>query len=184
MLLLQIWKRYFDVITTYGATVTIEETGQSATTDSDGKYSIADVEEGTYDITAGKEGYSSQTKTVTVDSDTTVDFALEEAAEGLSIDKFELTGTSNPAWARVEVEWAVSDNDGNLEKVTSEMWLLDEEGDRVEKVDSETSYISGYEAGGTHELRNRGGHGETYEITLTVTDANKNTASQTKSSEL
>jgi len=62
-----------------GATVTVEETGQSATTASDGTYSISDVDEGTYDITASKSGYSSQTKTVTVESDTTVDFVLDEA---------------------------------------------------------------------------------------------------------
>ncbi len=61
-----------------GTTVTIEGTSQSATTDSEGIYSISDVEEGTYDITASKSGYSSQTETVTVNSDTTVDFVLEE----------------------------------------------------------------------------------------------------------
>ena len=61
-----------------GATVTIEGTGQSAKTDSEGTYSISDVEEGTYDITASKVGYNSETKTVTVDSDTTADFTLEE----------------------------------------------------------------------------------------------------------
>ncbi len=64
-----------------GATVAIEETEQSATTGSDGTYSIADVEEGTYNITASKDGYSSETNTVTVNSDTTVDFSLSEITE-------------------------------------------------------------------------------------------------------
>lgn len=61
-----------------GAKVTIEETGQSDTTASDGTYEITDVEEGTYDITASKDGYVSQTKTETVDEDKTVSFVLEE----------------------------------------------------------------------------------------------------------
>ena len=61
-----------------GATVTIEGTEQSATTGSEGNYSISDVEEGVYDITASKDGYSSETKTVTVEEDTTADFVLEE----------------------------------------------------------------------------------------------------------
>ena len=66
-----------------GAKVTIEKTDQLATTDSEGNYEITDVEEGTYDITASKDGYSSETKTVTVDSDTSVNFALKEiTAEG------------------------------------------------------------------------------------------------------
>jgi len=66
-----------------GVTVTIEETGQSATTGNDGAYLISDVKGGTYNITAVKEGYSSQTKTVTVEADTTVNFVLEEITEEL-----------------------------------------------------------------------------------------------------
>ena len=64
-----------------GATVTIMGTELSAITGSGGTYSISDVEEGTYDITASKDGYSSQTKPVTVETDTTVDFALAEITE-------------------------------------------------------------------------------------------------------
>jgi hypothetical protein len=59
-----------------GATVTIEGTGWSATTEEDGSYSISDVEASTYIITASKLGYSDRTETVTVDGDTTVDFEL------------------------------------------------------------------------------------------------------------
>ncbi len=61
-----------------GAIVTIEKTGQSAITDSEGTFSISDVEKGIYDITASKEGYSSETKCITVESDMTVDFVLEK----------------------------------------------------------------------------------------------------------
>ncbi len=156
-----------------GATVTIEGTGLSTTTGSDGSYSISDVEEGTYNITASKSGYSSQTETVTVDSDTIVDFVLEEEAETeLSIDTFKLTKTSNPAWARVNVDWLVSGS--NLSTVKSEMIL------NGNVVDQQTSSVSGNQAGGTHELRHRGGTGNTYDIKLSLTDADGITVSETR----
>jgi hypothetical protein len=60
----------------WGATVIIEGTGWSATTEDDGSYSISDVEAGTYNITTSKSGYINQTETVTVEDDTTVDFEL------------------------------------------------------------------------------------------------------------
>ncbi len=155
------------------ATVTIEGTSLLATTGSDGTYTIPDVEKGTYNITASKEGYSSKTKTVTIDSDTRVEFSLNKETEApLSIDKFDLTDSSNPAWARVTVDWAVSGS--NLASVKSEMSL------DGELVDSETTSVSGSDAAGTHELRNRGGHGKTYEITLTVTDADGTEVSETE----
>ena len=60
-----------------GATVTIAGTELSAGTNYYGYYTLSDVEKGTYDITASKEGYSSQTDEVTVDSDeVAVDFDL------------------------------------------------------------------------------------------------------------
>jgi len=59
-----------------GATVTVEGTGWSASTEDDGSYSISDVEAGTYDITTSKSGYINQTETVTVEDNTTVDFEL------------------------------------------------------------------------------------------------------------
>ncbi len=65
-----------------GATVVIEETDHSATTDNDGAYEIIDVEEGNYDITASKEGYESETQNVTVESDRTVDFVLDKISGG------------------------------------------------------------------------------------------------------
>lgn len=163
----------------YGATVTIEETGQSATTDEYGSYEITNVEEGTYDITASKSSYTSQTKHVNVESDATVDFVLKEDVEDpdpepgdLSIDRFDITVTSNPAWARVGVEWTVSGT--NLASVKTEMKL----GETI--IDSQTSSISGSSASGTHDLRNRNGHGKTYDIILTVTDTDGKSLSKTQ----
>ena len=154
------------------AIVTIE-TGQSANTKSDGTYSISDVGAGTYNITASKSGYSSQSKNVDVLEDVTVDFALvEEAGTELSIDTFELTAVSNPAWARVTVDWAVSGS--NLATVKSELSL------NGNLIDSVTSSVSGSGASGSHELRNRGGSGATYTIKLTVTDADRKSESGSK----
>jgi hypothetical protein len=64
-----------------GATVIIEGTDWSATTEDDGSYSISDVEAGTYNITASKSGYIDQTETVTVEDDTTVEFELIELVQ-------------------------------------------------------------------------------------------------------
>ena len=156
------------------ATITIEGTDHATTTSKHGSYSISDVEEGTYDITASKDGYSSETTTITIDNDTTVDFVLEEKTEELPvIQVFELTDTSNPAWVRVAVEWVVSGS--NLATVKSELFL----GERL--VDSQISSVSGGQASGMHELRNRKGSDDNYTVTLTVSDADGNTATDTKS---
>jgi hypothetical protein len=58
------------------ATVIIEGTDWSATTEDDGSYSISDIEAGIYNIITSKSGYINQTATVTIEDDTTVDFAL------------------------------------------------------------------------------------------------------------
>ncbi len=63
------WKR---------ATIIIEGTGQSATTDNAGSCAILDVQEGSYDITASKSGDTSQTSNVTIGSTAVVNFKLTE----------------------------------------------------------------------------------------------------------
>lgn len=80
----------------------------------------------------------------------------------LSIDQFDLTNTSNPAWARVRVNWAVSGD--NLSSV-----VVDIIGEG--NTDSRTWDVSGSSASGEHEFSFRRGHGD-YEVTLTVTNAN------------
>jgi len=61
-----------------GAVVT--DGTRTATTDASGKYIIADVPPGTYEVTAGKEGYQSLTSNVTVTSGATsvLNFSLEQ----------------------------------------------------------------------------------------------------------
>lgn len=90
------------------------------------------------------------------------------------IDLFTVSDRSNPAWAWVTVDWAVSDEDGDLASVEVVM-VLD-----GTIVDSVTTAITGYDASGSCELRCHGGQGGTYEIVLSVTDAAGNTTSQTQ----
>ena len=82
------------------------------------------------------------------------------------IDEFEVTDESNPAWARYEIDWAVSDEDGNLSML--ELELTDSSGTVV---DSITHSVSGSSASGSDRLRHRNrGTGE-YVVSLTVRDA-------------
>jgi len=90
------------------------------------------------------------------------------------IDLFSLSDNSNPAWARVTVDWAVSDEDGDLASVEVLM-VLD-----GSVVDSATFSVSGYEAGGSCQLRHRRRGTTTYDIVLIVTDSLGNTVSQTE----
>jgi len=91
------------------------------------------------------------------------------------IDLFSITSTSNRIWTRVIVEWAVSDEDGDLASVQI---VIKADGSVV---DSAFFSVSGQEASGRYQWRNRGGHGQTYEVTLTVTDSMGNTTTQTQS---
>ena len=74
-----------------GATITIVEAGQSATSDSDGSYTIADVPVGTYTVTIEKQGFSTQTlENVSVSEGTKTDLSEKElvlaACDGLKGD--------------------------------------------------------------------------------------------------
>ncbi len=170
-----------------GASVTVDGTDFSATTGSDGSYSIENIPEGSYDVTASADDYVAETKPATISGDetTTLDFALAQEEDDdpddpvngeLSIDVFDLTDSSNPAWARVTVNWAVSGE--NLSSVQSEL-ILD-----GNVIDSQTSSVSGSGASGEHSLRNRNGHGNTYQVKLTVTDTGGNSVSETKEIDL
>ena len=73
----------------------------------------------------------------------------DEEETGPVIDQFDVTDRSNSAWDRVDVDWATSHPDGELESVTSE--LLSSFGGDV--LDSETTDVSGAEAAGSHSVR-------------------------------
>jgi outer membrane receptor protein involved in Fe transport len=77
-------------------TVTVEGTARAAHTDADGKYRIAGVPAGTYEVSARRLGYAKATRSVTVgDADTVqVDFAMEKSPSVL--DQVVTTGTVIP----------------------------------------------------------------------------------------
>lgn len=90
-----------------------------------------------------------------------------------TIDTLNVANRSNKKRARFDVEWAVSDADGDLESVSMTM----SQDGRV--ADSSTVSVSGSSASGKTQLKEDGGSG-TYDITLTVSDSNGNHSSQTK----
>lgn len=92
-----------------------------------------------------------------------------EEPNTLSIDTFELTDTSNPVFARVDVDWAVSSEDIEL----SEVEIF------IENFDSEIISVDGFEASGTNQLEERDGYGEV-EVVLRVTDEEGNTLEETQ----
>lgn len=66
-----------------GATVSVEGTELSATTDGDGGYSLAGVPTGNQTVTASKERYQTQSKSLNVVEETnTLDFALQPEDSG------------------------------------------------------------------------------------------------------
>jgi len=106
-------------------------------------------------------------------SDSTSISETEDTSTAPAIDSFGLTDDSNPAWTRYYVDWTVSDDDGDLSSVTSEM--LDSSGDVL---DSDSSSVSGSSASGTHYVESKGSASD---IRLTVTDGAGNNTSSSKS---
>ncbi len=88
-----------------------------------------------------------------------------------SIDTFDVSSRTTGPWSRATVQWTVSDADGDLDSVTTE--LLD--GGSV--VDATTSSVGGSTASGEDELRTRGSADE---VRITVTDTNGNETTETK----
>ena len=88
------------------------------------------------------------------------------------IDQFDVSTSTSGPWFNVDNDWAVSNDDGNLDTVVTE--LLN--GGTV--VDSESSNVSGSSASGEHELRTRD---DADEVRMTVTDGDGNETSETQS---
>jgi len=78
-----------------------------------------------------------------------------------TIDEWSVRTRTTGPWFRADSTWSVSDDDGNLDTVTTE--LLN--GSSV--VDTETTAVSGSTASGEHKTRTRG---DADSIRLTVTD--------------
>jgi subtilisin len=132
-------------------------------------------------VAAGDDGSgNSYTVDVTVTdsdgataSDSTSVSESEDTASAPTVDSVSLTNDSNPAWTRYYADWSVSDDDGDLADVTTEM--LDSSGSVL---DTDSSSVSGSSAAGTHYVESKSSGSE---IVVTVTDSNGNADSTTKS---
>jgi len=127
------------------------------------------VSDGDHSLEASVTDSAGQTSTssITVTTDNT-----EDTSSAPAIDTFAVSNRSNGGWARFEVDWGVSDADGDLASVDLE---LQQNG----TADSAGYSVSGSSASGSTRLQDKKGSGS-YDIVLTVTDAAGNTTSQTK----
>ena len=66
-----------------GANVVLEGTSLGAAADADGSYTITDVPNGTYTVTASVIGYAQSSQSVDISSDATVNFSMRVEAVGL-----------------------------------------------------------------------------------------------------
>ena len=96
----------------------------------------------------------------------------EEEPTDPSVDSLDVDDRSSGPWTRADVSWSVSDPDGDLDSVTTE--LLD--GDSVE--DSVTTSVSGDSASGEDDVRTRD---DADSVRVTVTDGAGNDASEISS---
>jgi outer membrane receptor protein involved in Fe transport len=89
-----------------GVNVILDGTSKGAVSDFDGNYTINDVENGTYTLTASFIGYANFTQSITVDgADITVNITMKEDAQ--SLDQVIVTGVVNPK-SRIESSISVS----------------------------------------------------------------------------
>ena len=96
------------------------------------------------------------------------------------IERFELSDDSNGQFVRCNVHWGVSDRDGALELVATELRYADDDDEVIHRVASE---IEGGEENGVHTVRNSDrleGAGEEYDVTLSVTDAEGHVTEETE----
>lgn len=83
-----------------GVNVILEQTNKGAISDFDGNYTITNISDGTYEITASYIGFTKIKETVTVSgSDVTISFTMVDDAQ--SLDTVVITGVTNPK-SRIE----------------------------------------------------------------------------------
>jgi len=110
---------------------------------------------------------------------TTGAFTTDEGSTGdtaPAVDSYTVTeaGSNNPH-AEITAEWTVSDADGDLDRVTVD--VIDSSGSVV---DSATNAASGGSDSGSEFFKIKKVRNETFDVTLTVTDAAGNAASATR----
>ena len=156
-----------------------EYAGSEATFDLDGRFNTSVEGELSVEIDGVENPDAGEYEaTIELDgedfSDADAEFVVEGEDDGESdpvIDGFDVSTSTSGPWFNVDNDWEVSDDDGNLDTVVTE--LLD--GGTV--VDSESSNVSGSSASGEHELRTRD---DANEVRMTVTDEDGNETSETK----
>ena len=131
----------------------------------------ADDGDSTLEATATDSAGNSSSSSIAVTVDNSSDEDGGDTAP--TVDDLSVTDNSNPSWSRYDVDWAVSDDDGDLAEVTSEM--IDSAGSVL---DSQSSSVSGTSASGTHDLRSKSSPSE---IVVTVTDEAGNSDSGSQS---
>ena len=99
------------------------------------------------------------------------DTATADGTTSLSIDRFDAADDSNPAWSRFDVDWAVSDADGELNTVITELRY------GGVTVAAESTNVTGSRAAHSHELRVKG---PVDEVWLGVNDTANEIVSESK----
>tara|TARA_R110002050_G_scaffold57866_1_gene130124 strand:- start:35062 stop:37689 length:2628 start_codon:yes stop_codon:yes gene_type:complete len=95
-----------------GVNVILDGTSKGAVTDFDGNYTITNVENGTYRLSATFIGYAKSSQSISVqDADITVDIIMAEDAQ--SLDEIIITGVVNPK-SKLESSVSVSTMDVKL----------------------------------------------------------------------
>ncbi len=162
-----------DVYFEYGESgTTLDSTTGTQTLSSTGTFSadVSNLSSGTdYDFRAVASASDGDTDT---GSSVTFTTSSSSGSSSPAIDTFSVTNNSNGGWARFDVNWSVSDADGDLASVDLTL-------SKSSTVDSYSTSVSGSSASGSARLQDKKGSGS-YDITLTVTDAAGNTTSQTK----
>jgi len=137
-----------------GATVVVEGTELSATTDGDGDYEIADVPEATYTATASAAGYDDDSQSVTViaGETSTADFALNpipttgtiagnvtDSSTGLAIEGATVTDGTRSAITDVNGDYTIADVPEATYAVTASAAGYDDDSQSVTVIAGETS---------------------------------------------
>lgn len=141
-----------------------------------GEQSLTSTGEFDAQVTGLASGTAYEFRTVVTDGTTTaadpVTFETSaDAGNGLSIEQFDVTDKSNPAWSRFDVDWTVADANGTLDTVITELRY------NGTTVDSESTEVDGDRASFSHVVRVKG---NVDEVRLSVKDTANQSVSESQ----